>query len=124
MTEEVKKKHEVIINNNSLLQFTDETLVIGECIMIMTEEQRKCSKIIKSSSIHPSPRVANSLYECIRVTISLAKEVFNKDITEEEAKEIFNNAWELNTNLCEDNYDNFWNDIWNDICNEIKKLNK
>ena len=124
MTEEVKKKREVIINNNSLLQFTDETLVIGECIMIMTEEQRKCSKIIKSSSIHPSPRVANSIYECIRVTISLAKEVFNKDITEEEAKEIFNNAWELNTNLCEDNYDNFWNDIWNDICNEIKKLNK
>lgn len=124
MTEEVKKKHEGIINNNSLLQFTDETLVIGECIMIMTEEQRKCSKIIKSSSIHTSPRVANSLYECIRVTISLAKEVFNKDITEEEAKEIFNNAWELNTNLCEDNYDNFWDDIWNDICNEIKKLNK
>lgn len=124
MTEEVKKKREGIINNNSLLQFTDETLVIGECIMIMTEEQRKCSKIIKSSSIHTSPRVANSLYECIRVTISLAKEVFNKDITEEEAKEIFNNAWELNTNLCEDNYDNFWDDIWNDICNEIKKLNK
>ncbi|TXJ33861.1 hypothetical protein EPJ69_03620 [Brachyspira aalborgi] len=120
MTEEVKKKREGIINNNSLLQFTDETLVIGECIMIMTEEQRKCSKIIKSSSIHTSPRVANSLYECIRVTIYLAKEVFNKDITEEEAKEIFNNAWELNTNLCEDNYDNFWNDI----CNEIKKLNK
>ena len=124
MTEEVKKKREGIINNNSLLQFTDETLVIGECIMIMTEEQRKCSKIIKSSSIHPSPRVANSFYECIRVTISLAKEVFNKDITEEEAKEIFNNAWELNTNPCEDNYDNFWDDIWNDICNEIKKLNK
>lgn len=124
MTEEVKKKREGIINNNSLLQFTDETLVGGECIMIMTEEQRKCSKIIKSSSIHPSPRVANSFYECIRVTISLAKEVFNKDITEEEAKEIFNNAWELNTNLCEDNYDNFWDDIWNDICNEIKKLNK
>ena len=124
MTEEVKKKHEVISNNNSLLQFTDETLVIGECIMIMTEEQRKCSKIIKSSSIHTSPRVANSFYECIRVTISLAKEVFNKDITEEEAKEIFNNAWELNTNLCEDNYNNFWDDIWNDICNEIKKLNK
>lgn len=119
MTEEVKKKREGIINNNSLLQFTDETLVIGECIMIMTEEQRKCSKIIKSSSIHPSPRVANSLYECIRVTISLAKEVFNKDITEEEAKEIFNNA-RVNTNLCEDNYDNFWDDI----CNEIKKLNK
>lgn len=124
MTEEVKKKREGIINNNSLLQFTDETLVRGECIMIMTEEQRKCSKIIKSSSIHPSPRVANSFYECIRVTISLAKEVFNKDITEEEAKEIFNNAWELNTNLCEDNYDNFWDDIWNGICNEIKKLNK
>lgn len=119
MTEEVKKKREGIINNNSLLQFTDETLVRGECIMIMTEEQRKCSKIIKASSIHPSPRVANSLYECIRVTISLAKEVFNKDITEEEAKEIFNNA-RVNTNLCEDNYDNFWNDI----CNEIKKLNK
>lgn len=124
MTEEVKKKREGIINNNSLLQFTDETLVIGECIMIMTEEQRKCSKIIKSSSIHPSPRVANSFYECIRVTISLAKEVFNKDITEEEAKEIFNNAWELNTNPCEYNYNNFWDDIWNDICNEIKKLNK
>lgn len=123
MTEEVKKKREGIINNNSLLQFTDETLVIGECIMIMTEEQRKCSKIIKSSSIHTSPRVANSLYECIRVTIYLAKEVFNKDITEEEAKEIFNNA-RVNTNLCEDNYDNFWDDIWNDICNEIKKLNK
>lgn len=120
MTGEVKKKREGIINNNSLLQFTDETLVRGECIMIMTEEQRKCSKIIKSSSIHPSPRVANSFYECIRVTISLAKEVFNKDITEEEAKEIFNNAWELNTNPCEDNYDNFWDDIWNDICNEIK----
>ena len=119
MTEEVKKKREGIINNNSLLQFTDETLVRGECIMIMTEEQRKCSKIIKSSSIHPSPRVANSFYECIRVTISLAKEVFNKDITEEEAKEIFNNA-RVNTNLCEDNYDNFWDDI----CNEIKKLNK
>ena len=73
MTGEVKKKREGIINNNSLLQFTDETLVRGECIMIMTEEQRKCSKIIKSSSIHPSPRVANSFYECIRVTISLAK---------------------------------------------------
>lgn len=123
MTEEVKKKSEVIINNNSLLQFADETLVRGECIMIMTEEQRKCSKIIKSSSIHTSPIIANSLYECIRVTISLAKEVFNKDITEEEAKEIFNNA-RVNTNLCEDNYDNFWDYIWNDICNEIKKLNK
>ena len=97
MTEEVKKKREGIINNNSLLQFTDETLVIGECIMIMTEEQRKCSKIIKSSSIYPSPRVANSFYECIRVTISLAKEVFNKDITEEEAKEIAKNSLEENS---------------------------
>lgn len=100
-----------IINNNSLLQFTDETLVKVESKgesgeFFMTEEQRKCSKIISSSSIHPSRRAANSIYECIRVTISLAK-VFNKDITEEEAKEIFNNAC-VNTNPWENNYDIFW----------------
>lgn len=89
----------------------------------MTEEQyKKCEEIINSYPRYYRGFVCNE-YLFIPIALSLAK-VFNKDITEEEAKEIFNNAWELNTNLCEDNYDNFWNDIWNDICNEIKKLNK
>ena len=91
----------------------------------MTEEQKKkCKEIIDFELFVKAYNKSSVGSIIITMTISLAKEVFNKDITEEEAKEIFNNAWELNTNLCEDNYDNFWNDIWNDIWNEIKKLNK
>ena len=87
----------------------------------MTEEQKKkCKEIIDFELFVKAYNKSSVGSIIITMTISLAKEVFNKDITEEEAKEIFNNAWELNTNLCEDNYDNFWNDI----CNEIKKLNK
>lgn len=89
----------------------------------MTEEQyKKCIEIAYSfkSECRYFPFLNKD--DFIKITISLAK-VFNKEITEEEAKEIFNNA-RVNTNLCEDNYDNFWDYIWNDICNEIKKLNK
>lgn len=88
----------------------------------MTEEQKKkCEEIYNLHIDFPLKirPIFLPKFGWVKIAMLLA-EVFNKNISEEEAKEIFNNAWELNTNLCEDNYDNFWNDI----CNEIKKLNK
>ena len=63
----------------------------------MTEEQRKqCNEIInKEIFSYKFAGFDNKEGEFIVVITYLAKEVFNKDITEEEAKEIFNNACEL-----------------------------
>ena len=67
----------------------------------MTEEQyKKCKEIINSHIVYMErlyfPYSPEYEYKHIEFIISLAKEVFNKDITEEQAKEIFNNACELN----------------------------
>ena len=67
----------------------------------MTEEQyKKCKEIINSHIVYMErlyfPYSPEYEYKHIEFIISLAKEVFNKDITEEEAKEIFNNACKLN----------------------------
>ena len=68
----------------------------------MTEEQKiKCEEIIHSYIVYNIaglyfPYLPEYEYKHIEVIISLAKEVFNKYITEEEAREIFNNACELN----------------------------
>lgn len=77
----------------------------------MTEEQyKKCIEIGYSfkSECRYFPFLNKD--DFIKITISLAK-VFNKDITEEEAKEIFDNIWEYK--CCSSNplnvyYYTFW----------------
>lgn len=77
----------------------------------MTEEQyKKCIEIGYSfkSECRYFPFLNKD--DFIKITISLAK-VFNKEITEEEAKEIFDNIWEYK--CCSSNplnvyYYTFW----------------
>ena len=72
----------------------------------MTEEQRKqCKEIINSCC-------KNSFLLCcpdiMRITISLAK-IFDKEITEKEAKEIFNKFYEDISSFQPNNYfSTFW----------------
>ena len=74
-----------------------------ESIRIMTEEQRKCSKIIDSCCKNPIVCYP----DIVRITISLAK-VFNKDITEEEAIDIYKKFYKyISSNLCHSCHDTF-----------------
>ena len=56
------------------------------------EEKKKCEKIINSYIGYNeelyNPYLPKDKYKHIEVSITLAKEVFNKDITEEEAEKI------------------------------------
>lgn len=56
------------------------------------EEKKKCEKIINSYIGYNeelyNPYLPKDKYKNIEVSITLAKEVFNKDITEEEAEKI------------------------------------
>ena len=64
----------------------------------MTEEQRKCEEIINSCGKIPITCACDP--DIMRITISLAK-VFNKDITEEEAIDIYNKFFEnISSNIC------------------------
>ena len=84
----------------------------------MTEEQRKqCNEII-NKEIFSSKFVGfdNKEGEFIVVITYLAKEVFNKEITEEEAKEIFNNACELN-NISSDSFYYHIHSVITGVCN-------
>lgn len=77
----------------------------------MTEEQKKkCKEIIDFELFVKAYNKSSVGSIIITMTISLAK-VFNKDITEEEAKEIFDNIWEYK--CCSSNplnvyYYTFW----------------
>lgn len=61
------------------------------------EEKKKCEKIINSyigdNEELYNPYLPKDKYKNIEVSITLAKEVFNKEITEEEAGEIFDNIF-------------------------------
>ena len=86
----------------------------------MTEEQRKQYSEIFNSYIGDIAELFPSSPKCkcknIETTISLAKEVFNKEITEEEAKEIFNNACELN-NISSDSFYYHIHSVITGVCN-------